>query len=125
VTSFRILMATWLAAGCGAVLGSMAGAAVSRTGLFVGAAIGGLAGIAAAAALLAAIGWLPRADTRAAFIGGAGGFAVATPIAVFNLHTPVTPVLSCALVGVGALLGIGVARGWRAGSGVPPDTRPH
>jgi hypothetical protein len=46
-------------------------------------------------------------------LGGVVGFAVAAPIAVTNLHTPVTPVVICALAGVGLLLGIGIARGWR------------
>jgi hypothetical protein len=35
---------------------------------------------------------------------------------VTNLHTPVTPVLICGLAGVGLLLGVGVARGWRRSS---------
>jgi hypothetical protein len=46
------------------------------------------------------------------FAAGIAGFAAAAPIAVANLHTPVTPVLSCSLVGLGVLLGAGVARGW-------------
>jgi len=41
------------------------------------------------------------------------GFAVAAPIAVANLHTPVTPVLACAVAGVGLLVGVGIARGRR------------
>jgi hypothetical protein len=35
---------------------------------------------------------------------------------VTNLHTPVTPVLICALTGVGLLLGVRVARGRRRSS---------
>jgi hypothetical protein len=111
--SLRILVTFWLLAGFGAVLGSVLGNAVGRTGLFLGALIGGVVGVAGAAGLLRAVGWLLREDARAAFVGGVGGFAVAAPIAVLNLHNPVTPVMSCALVGIGGLLGIGVARGWR------------
>jgi hypothetical protein len=44
------------------------------------------------------------------------GFAIATPIAVTNLHTPVTPVLICSLAGVGVLLGPRLSRGRRGGS---------
>lgn len=43
-------------------------------------------------------------------LGAALGFCVAVPIAVLNLHTPVTPVLACALAGVGSLFGAGWSR---------------
>lgn len=91
----------------------MLGNALGKTGLFAGALIGGLTAIGATVVLVAPFGWLPKEDRSGAFVGGAVGFAVAAPIAVANLHTPVTPFLICALVGVGLLMGVGVARGWR------------
>lgn len=118
--SFRILLVTWLAAGIGAVVGSILGGAAGRTGLFVGAAIGGMLGVTAAVRLLTSVRWLPAADWLGAQFGGTGGFLLAVPIAVLNLDTPITPVVSCALAGIGALFGIGVARGWRRDDSVTP-----
>jgi hypothetical protein len=106
---------TWALAGLGAVIGSILGNAAGKPGLFVGAAIGGVVGVGAAVAVLSKLRLLPPEERRSAFVGGIIGFGVATPIAVANLHTPVTPVLICALAGVGLLLGVGVARGWRRG----------
>ena len=111
--AFGILIVSWLTAGLGAVVGSIIGGGVGRAGLFIGAGIGGMAGVAAGTALLKAIGWLAVADRHGALIGGWGGFAIAIPFAVLNLDTPITPVISCALAGIGALFGIGVARGVR------------
>jgi hypothetical protein len=103
-------------AGLGAVIGSILGNAAGKPGLFAGAVFGGLLGIAIAVAALAKLRWFLPEDRRGAFIGGIVGFAVAAPIAVTNLHTPVIPVLICGLAGVGLLLGVGVARGWRRSS---------
>jgi hypothetical protein len=44
--------------------------------------------------------WFSRAA-----IGGLLGFGVAAPLAASNLHTPVVPILSSALIGLGAVLG--------------------
>ncbi len=108
-----LFIAAWALAGLGAVLGSMLGTAAGKPGLFAGAIIGGLIGIGLAVAIASKLQWLPFADRRGAFVGGGVGFAVAAPIAVSNLHTPVTPILICALAGLGLLLGVGVARGLR------------
>ena len=113
---FRAFLAAWALAGLGAVIGSIFGNAAGERGLFAGAVLGGLLGVAAAVTGLAKVQWLLPEDRRGAFIGGTVGFAVAAPIAVTNLHTPITPVLICGLAGVGLLLGVGVARGWRRDS---------
>ena len=70
----------------------------------------------AAVAVVAKLKWLSMNDRAGALLGGVVGFAVAAPIAVTNLHTPLTPILICGLAGVGLLLGIGIARGWRGRS---------
>jgi len=113
---FRAFLAAWALAGFGAVVGSILGNAAGRSGLLAGAVVGGVLGVAAAVAALLKLQWLPREDWRGALIGGIAGFAVAAPIAVTHLNTPVTPVLVCGLAGAGLLLGGGVARGWRRGS---------
>ena len=107
---------TWGAAGLGAVIGSILGNAAGKPGLFAGAIAGGVAGVGAAVAILIRLHWLAPEDRRGAFLGGTAGFAIAAPIAATNLHTPVIPVLICALAGAGALLGAGAARGFRPGS---------
>ena len=111
--TFPLFIAAWVLAGLGAVVGSVLGNGAGKPGLFAGAVIGGLVGIGAAVLIASKLQWLPGADRLAAFVGGSVGFAIASPIAVSNLHTPLTPMLICALAGVGSLLGVGVARGWR------------
>jgi hypothetical protein len=110
---FPLFITAWALAGLGAVIGSILGNAAGKGGLFAGAILGGMIGIGVAVAIGSKLQWLPTADRVGALVGGGAGFAVAAPIAVSNLHTPVTPILICALAGVGLLLGVGVARGWR------------
>jgi hypothetical protein len=112
--AFPTLLLTWLATGGGAFLGSVLGNSASPTGLYVGGAIGGAAGLALGVLLASRMGWLPLRERGGALLGGLIGFAIATPIALSNLHTPVTPVLACGLAGIGALFGAGVARGLAA-----------
>jgi hypothetical protein len=116
VKPIPVFVTTWGLAGIGAVLGSVVGNAAGKPGLFAGAVLGGLLGVVAAVVALTKVRWLPPEDRAGALVGGMIGFAVAAPIAATNLHTPVTPVLICALSGVGLLLGVGVVRGWRRGS---------
>lgn len=90
--------------------GSILGNAAGKTGLFAGAAAGGVLGVTAAVALAVRLRWLPPATRLGAWLGGIGAFAVAAPIAVTHLDTPITPVVACGLVGAGVLLGAGAAR---------------
>jgi len=116
VKPIPVFIATWALTGLGAVIGSALGSAAGKPGLFGGAVVGGVLGVVAAILALTKLHWLLAEDRRGAFIGGIAGFGVAAPIAVTNLHTPITPVLICGLSGVGLLLGVGVARGWRRSS---------
>jgi hypothetical protein len=111
--SIPVLLLTWALAGIGAVIGSILGNAAGKPGLFAGAALGGVLGVGAAVLAGSRLRWLSLEDRRSAFLGGIVGFGVAAPIATANLHSPVIPVLVCGLAGVGLLLGVGVARGWR------------
>lgn len=95
------------------MIGSIIGHAAGKAGLFGGAVVGGVFGVGAAVIVVTKLQWLSPLDRRGAFVGGIVGFAVAAPIAVTNLHTPITPVLICGLAGVGLLLGVGVERGIR------------
>ena len=111
-----VFIATWALAGLGAVIGSALGSGAGKPGLFGGALVGGVLGVVAAVLVLTKLQWLLAEDRRGALVGGIAGFAVAAPVAVAHLHTPIIPVLICGLSSVGLLLGVGVARGWRRSS---------
>ena len=111
-----VFLATWAFAGLGAVIGSVVGSAAGKPGLFAGAGLGGVIAVGLAVVVVIKLRWLAAEDRRGAFGGGILGFAIAAPIAVSNLHTPVLPILVCGLTGAGLLLGVGVARGWRRDS---------
>jgi len=105
------LLVTWLGTGFGAFVGSVLGNAGGKLGLSLGAIAGGAIGVLAAVHFARRLGWLPAAETSGAFVGGLIGFAVAIPLTVTHMGTPVVPVLSCGLAGAGALIGAGVSRG--------------
>jgi hypothetical protein len=93
------------------LLGSVLGRGLSHAGLFAGAAVGGILGVAAALLLAARLNLMERAVFGAAFLGGVAGFAVAAVIAVKNLHGPLIPAASVGLVGAGVIIGKVVGRG--------------
>jgi hypothetical protein len=108
-----LVLLTWWLAGLGAVAGSILGSGGGKRWLFVGAVIGGALGTISAAVLASRLRLIARQQVRGAAVGGLLGFAIAAPLAASNLHTPVIPVLSTALTGLGALLGgvrFGVSR---------------
>lgn len=99
-----LFLHTCVLGGVLAFLGSVLGNAFGDTGLFVGALLGGVLGVALAA-------WIGRGrlfETEAfgrVVAGGVVGFGLAAGIATSNLHTPVIPLLSIGLIGAGAVLG--------------------
>ena len=78
---------------------------VGSAGLFSGAILGGIAGVAAGVWFAERAKLLDRASSRAALTGGLIGFALAALIATRNLHGPLIPIASTALIGVGTILG--------------------
>lgn len=100
----------WLLAGGFAILMSIVVGGLGGPFLYVGAVIGGAMGVAIGVWLAVLLRWLARDESRLATVGGIVGFLVAVPIALLNLHSPVAPILSCALAGAGALVGAGLAR---------------
>lgn len=108
---YSVLLLTWLTAGGGAVLGSILGNAAGRVGLMLGALVGGIAGVVAGVVAAGRFRWLDPAERRGGLWGGIVGFLLAAPLAATNLDNPITPVLSCGLVGIGVLIGAGVTRG--------------
>ncbi|HEX6185334.1 MAG TPA: hypothetical protein VFZ44_15725 [Pyrinomonadaceae bacterium] len=86
-------------------VGSVLGNSMGRTGLFAGAVAGGVLGVAAALLLASRLGLLGVSGYGAPFLFGVVGFLLAAVIAVKNLHGPLIPVASVALVGLGVLAG--------------------
>ena len=100
------LVATVLG-GIGGLIGSVLGGAGGKQMLFVGGFIGGVLIAPLTAWVGVRRGWVaPERATRTA-VGAAIGFVLAATIAVNTLSSPIGPVLSTMLVGIGALLGAG------------------
>ena len=99
-----LLIVSALAALC-ILVGSFVGHSVNGIGLFAGAISGGILGVVAAVWLAVRLRLLGSASYGATFLGGLIGFIVAALIAVKNLHEPVIPIASVALIGLGAILG--------------------
>ena len=95
-----------LAGGAGAFAGSVLGSAVGRTGLFAGGVVGGASASAAAAFLAARLKWIAIDERMATACGAVIGFLTAALIAVNTLSSPVGPVTSTLLTGVGGWIGL-------------------
>ncbi len=100
-----LFLLTTALGGIGGAGGSIIGNAGDRIGLFAGGLAGGVLGAILGTRIAVARSWLPRARLRGAATGAAIGFLLAASIAVNTLSTPVGPVLSTLLIGVGALAG--------------------
>lgn len=99
-----LFLVTWLGGSAGAVLGSVLGGALGTAGLFTGALLGGAAASVTAVRFAAFNSWIPRAKITRVTIGAIAGFAAASLIATRTLSSPVGPVLSSLLIGVGAFV---------------------
>jgi hypothetical protein len=93
--------------GIGGAGGSMLGNAFGRTGLWIGGIAGGLLASILAGYLAAKVGWIAPMRQRATTIGTAIGFLAAAAVAANTLSSPIGPVLSTALAGIGAVIGAG------------------
>lgn len=95
--------------GLGGMLGSMIGSAFGEGGMLAGGVVGGLLTAFLTGKIAAARGWVPSSRWRPVAVGASLGFLAAVAIAVNTLSSPIGPVLSTILVGVGALIGARVA----------------
>jgi hypothetical protein len=91
--------------GLGAFLGSILGNAAGKTGLFAGAILGGALAVTLGVRIAARLGLVPQTRIAHATLGGLGGFALAVFVAVNTLSSPIGPILSVALIGLGAIFG--------------------
>ena len=91
--------------GLGGALGSMVGHSFGKGGLWAGGIFGGFL----ASMLIARIAlwrrWVVRSQYWSTVLGTAIGFLLACAVTVNTLSSPVGPILSTFLIGVGAVLG--------------------
>ncbi len=91
--------------GVGTLLGSILGHFVGKSGLYVGAMVGGVVGIYLATRMARARGILGVKRFWPGTIGGWLGLILAAIIATNHLKTPVIPIASILLLGLGAVFG--------------------
>lgn len=91
--------------GLGGALGSMVGSSMGQAGLWVGGVVGGLLGAAGAVSIARGRSWIDPGQFRATTLGAMVGFLAGAAIAVNTLSSPVGPILSTGLTGIGALVG--------------------
>lgn len=102
-----LFLTAMLLGGVGGFVGSILGNAGGQRMLFVGGFIGGVLIAPLTARIGVWRGWVaPERATRTA-IGAAIGFILAATIAVNTLSSPIGPIVSTSLIGIGAVLGAG------------------
>jgi fructose-specific phosphotransferase system IIC component len=102
---FKVFALLVVTVGFCALVGSVIGAALTHRALFAGGYLGGLLGSYGAAWLARRLSLIPVGATKATAIGTAIGFLLAATIALNTLHSPVGPILSTLLIGVGGMVG--------------------
>jgi hypothetical protein len=91
--------------GVGTLIGSVLGHSISRNGLFMGAIVGGSLAVLVSTWLAVGLHLIDRSTYAAVTLSGLAGFVLASLITMANLHTPIIPLISVALVGFGAIVG--------------------
>ena len=101
----RLFILACLLGGAGGLVGSILGGAFGQRGLFAGGVIGGVLVAPITANVARWRGWIAPNQFLGTALGAALGFLLAALIAVNTLSSPVGPVLSTALIGIGAIMG--------------------
>jgi hypothetical protein len=109
--SFLLFFFVCLLGGLGTFLGTVLGNPFGKTGLYTGAIIGGIIGVAVATKLAVSRKILGPKRYWPATIGGVLGLLLAAIIATNNLSSPVVPLASILLIGLGAVFGAGTRHG--------------
>jgi hypothetical protein len=89
----------------GGFIGSVVGAFFGSRGLFVGGFLGGILIAPLSAKVAVWRRWIAPRQYWTTTLGAAFGFVAAALVAVNMLSSPVGPILSTALIGLGALVG--------------------
>jgi hypothetical protein len=108
--SLFIFLIVCASAGIVAFLGSVIGGVIGQTPLFIGGTVGGLIGVWIGGWIAQRLRLIKEIEFKPTIIGGCIGFIIATVIALNNLHTPVIPLLSTGLTGIGSLIAVSVQR---------------
>jgi len=103
--NWLLFFLAWILGGVGAVAGSALGALNSKTALFAGGLLGGVAMAPAVAAIAVRFRWIRSRQFWPTTVGAAIGFIVAASGAVLTLGSPIGPILCSTLTGIGALVG--------------------
>jgi hypothetical protein len=115
--SFFLLFVSTIVTGAFAAVGSMVGHFFgSHLGVMLGGIIGGIVGAICSARIAARLGWIAREDFYPTTFGAEIGFLVAAVIAMKTLSSPIGPILSSFLIGVGALVGSWIGARKRSGN---------
>lgn len=101
----KLFLTCMLLGGAIAAGGSMVGARFGHTGLVMGGVIGGVIGSILGVRLAVSRGWISESQMTFTSIGAAMGFVLASYVATHTLSSPVGPVLSTTLIGIGAIIG--------------------
>src|SRR3989304_3369793 len=101
----RFFVTTCLLGGLGGFVGSVIGGAIGQRSLFGGGVMGGMAIAPLSAQVAVWRRWIAPRQYWPTAAGAALGFLAAALVAVNTLSSPVGPILSTALIGVGALGG--------------------
>lgn len=109
--AFILFLLVCFLGGIGTFLGSVLGNAFGKTGLYTGAIIGGIVGVVAATKLAVRRKVLGPKRFWLATIGGILGLLLAAIIATNNLSTPIVPLASILLIGLGASFGAAARHG--------------
>lgn len=105
VLRIYLFVAASVLTGLGGALGSILGNSFGRRGLWAGGVIGGLVAAVVVARIATWRRWITPTQFWGTALGTAVGFVVAAAVAVNTLSSPVGPILSTTLAGIGALLG--------------------
>ena len=108
--SIPFFVAACVLGGAGGAVGSIIGAAFGQRGLFLGGFLGGLASALVFARVAIWRKWIGEKQFWPTAVGAAVGFLAAATVAVNTLSTPIGPILSTSLTGIGALVGRRLSR---------------
>lgn len=101
----KLFLLMILLGGAGGAIGSIAGGALGRGGVFAGGLVLGSALVISGTFLAARWHWIKKSQRLWAIIGGVLGFALAMMVTLSTLSSPLGPILSTLLIGIGATLG--------------------
>ncbi|MFN2637753.1 MAG: hypothetical protein ABR585_12055 [Gemmatimonadaceae bacterium] len=109
--------------GAGGAVGSIAGHAFGKAGLWAGGILGGLLASMVVARIAVWRGWIIPSQYWPTVIGTAVGFLAACAVVVNTLSSPIGPIMSTLLIGLGAVLGSSTSGGVRGAQEKPERPR--